>query len=182
VLDVTQLENELLILNKETFNLELLVKDITKEYNSNIRLLNNKQLDIEYLSHKGNDEETSYKKRDFCLVYADRVRIIQVIMNILENAVEFTKIGKIQLRLIQNSDSNDIFLSISDSGSGIDPLVLPKLFSKFVSKSRKGTGLGLYISKKIIEAHMGKIWAENCYDANHQIIGSKFTFSLPSRR
>jgi signal transduction histidine kinase len=103
-------------------------------------------------------------------------------MNILENAVEFTKIGKIQLRLIQNSDSNDIFLSISDSGSGIDPLVLPKLFSKFVSKSRKGTGLGLYISKKIIEAHKGKIWAENCYDANHQIIGSKFTFSLPSRR
>lgn len=182
VLDVTQLENELLILNKETFNLEQLVMDIAKEYNNNIRLLNNKQLDIEYLSPKGNDEETTCKKGDFCLVYADRVRIIQVIMNILENAVEFTKIGKIQLKLYQNSDSNELYLSISDSGSGIDPLVLPKLFSKFVSKSRKGTGLGLYISKKIIEAHMGKIWAENCYDPSQKITGSKFTFSLPSKR
>jgi signal transduction histidine kinase len=103
-------------------------------------------------------------------------------MNILENAVEFTKVGKIQLKLYQKPDSNELFLSITDSGCGIDPEVLPKLFSKFVSKSRKGTGLGLYISRKVIEAHKGKIWAENCYDANNKIIGSKFTFSLPYRK
>lgn len=183
VLNVTQLENELLILNKETFNLEQLVIDITKEYNNNIHLLNKKQLEIEYLSQKdGDDTDTSFRRRDFCMVYADRVRIIQVIMNILENAIEFTKFGKIYLSLSQCLDSNELFLSISDSGCGIDSEVLPKLFSKFVSKSKKGTGLGLYISKKIIEAHGGKIWAENCFNANNKITGSKFTFSLPSRK
>ena len=123
-----------------------------------------------------------YNKGDFGIVYADRTRIIQVIMNILENAVEFTKVGKIQLKLYRKPDSNELFLSITDSGCGIDPEVLPKLFSKFVSKSRKGTGLGLYISRKVIEAHKGKIWADNCYDAYNKITGSKFTFSLPSRK
>jgi signal transduction histidine kinase len=184
VLDVTQLENELFILNKETFNLEQLVKDIVKEYNNTVRLINKKQLDIEYVSETiGDVNKATYDKEDFGTVYADRTRIIQVIMNILENAVEFTKFGKIQLKLYKKpADSNELFLSITDSGCGIDPEVLPKLFSKFVSKSRKGTGLGLYISRKVIEAHKGKIWAENCYDANNKITGSKFTFSLPSRK
>ncbi|HSA74773.1 MAG TPA: HAMP domain-containing sensor histidine kinase, partial [Candidatus Nitrosocosmicus sp.] len=183
VLDVTQLENELLILNKDTFNLEQLVMDIAKEYNNNVRLINKKQLDIEYVSEKiGNINEPNYDKGDFGTVYADRTRIIQVIMNILENAVEFTKFGKIQLKLYQIPDSNELFLSITDSGRGIDPEVLPKIFSKFVSKSKKGTGLGLYISRKIIEAHKGKIWAENCYDANNKITGCRLTFSLPSRK
>lgn len=183
VLDVTQLENELLILNKETFNLEHLLIDIVKEYNNNIHLVNKKQLEIEYVSEKtGNVNKLAYNKGEFGTVYADRTRIIQVIMNILENAVEFTKVGKIQLKLYQKPDSNELFLSITDSGCGIDPEVLPKLFSKFVSKSRKGTGLGLYISRKVIEAHKGKIWAENCYDVNNKIIGSKFTFTLPYRK
>jgi two-component system, OmpR family, sensor histidine kinase VicK len=183
VLDVTQLENELLILNKETFNLEHLLIDIVKEYNNNIHLINKKQLEIEYVSEKtGNVNKPTYNKGEFGTVYADRTRIIQVIMNILENAVEFTKVGKIQIKLYQKPDSNELFLSITDSGCGIDPEVLPKLFSKFVSKSRKGTGLGLYISRKVIEAHKGKIWAENCYDVNNKIIGSKFTFTLPYRK
>jgi two-component system, OmpR family, sensor histidine kinase VicK len=183
VLDVTQLENELLILNKETFNLEHLLIDIVKEYNNNIDLVNKKQLVIEYVSEKtGNVNKPTYNKGEFGTVHADRTRIIQVIMNLLENAVEFTKVGKIQLKLYQKPDSNELFLSITDSGCGIDPELLPKLFSKFVSKSRKGTGLGLYISRKVIEAHKGKIWAENCYDINNKIIGSKFTFTLPCRK
>jgi signal transduction histidine kinase len=72
-------------------------------------------------------------------------------------------------------------LTISDTGRGINPEILPNLFTKFVSKSRKGTGLGLYISKKIIVAHRGKIWAENCYDRNNKIEGSKFILTLPSK-
>ena len=67
-------------------------------------------------------------------------------------------------------------MSVKDTGSGIDPEILPRLFSKFVTKSDKGTGLGLFISKSIIDAHGGMIWAEN----NANGIGSKFTFSIPS--
>ena len=128
------------------------------------------------------EDKTNPQKKEFGLIYADRIRVIQVIMNLLENAVEFTKAGKIQLKLYQNQDSNELLLSVIDSGSGIDPEVLPKLFTKFVSKSRKGTGLGLYISRKIIEAHNGRVWAENCYDTNNKVIGSKFTFSIPARK
>jgi signal transduction histidine kinase len=58
---------------------------------------------------------------------------------------------------------------------GIDQIILPKLFSKFTTKSKGGTGLGLYISKNIIEAHGGQIWAENNKDRK----GSTFGFSLP---
>lgn len=183
VLDVTQLENELLILNKEIFNLEQLVVEIVKEYNNNIHLLNKKSIEIEYVSENSiSEDKTNPQKKEFGLIYADRIRVIQVIMNLLENAVEFTKAGKIQLKLYQNQDSNELLLSVIDSGSGIDPEVLPKLFTKFVSKSRKGTGLGLYISRKIIEAHNGRVWAENCYDTNNKVIGSKFTFSMPTRK
>ena len=114
-------------------------------------------------------------------VSSDRTRIIQVIVNILENAVEFTDRGTITLRLNENMTTREILLTISDSGRGIDPEILPNLFTKFVSKSRKGTGLGLYISKKLIETHGGKIWAENCYDENNKIEGSKFTLTLPSK-
>lgn len=183
VLNVTQLENELLILNKETFNLEQLIIDIVKEYNNNLHFLNKDQLEIEYMPQKDcDDKKTTFCKSGLFTVYADKVRIIQVIMNMLENAVEFTKVGKIHVNILNTLDSNELLLSISDSGCGIDSDVLPKLFSKFVSTSKKGTGLGLYISRKIIEAHGGKIWAENCFDANNKMTGSKFTFSLPSRK
>ena len=182
VLDVTQLENELLILNKENFSLEKLVIEIVREYNHNIHLLNKNQLEIRYDSQLNDCNNTNTEsRRNFGYVFADRTRIIQVIVNILENAVEFTDRGTITLRLNENMTTREILLTISDSGRGIDPEILPNLFTKFVSKSRKGTGLGLYISKKIIETHGGKIWAENCYDGNNKIEGSKFTLTLPSK-
>jgi len=181
VLNVTQLENELLILNKEYFSLEKLVEEIVREYNNNIHLLNKNQLEIRYEPRPIDCNHTnSENRRNFGHVFADRTRIIQVIANILENAVEFTDRGTITLRLNENRSTHEILLTISDSGRGIDPEILPNLFTKFVSKSRKGTGLGLYISKKIIETHEGKIWAENCYDGNNKIEGSKFTLTLPS--
>jgi len=183
VLDVTQLENELLILNKENFSLEKLVIEIVREYNNTINLLNRNQLEILYDSRPNDfNNVKSEGSRNFGYVFADRTRIIQVIMNILENAIEFTERGTITLRLSENMTTHEVVLTVSDSGSGIDPAILPNLFTKFVSKSRKGTGLGLYISKKIIEAHKGMIWAENCYDSNNKIKGSKFTLILPSKR
>lgn len=73
---------------------------------------------------------------------------------------------------------SEAIVSISDSGQGIDPEVMCKLFEKFVSKSEKGTGLGLFISKNIVEAHGGKIWGENNKDGK----GATFTFTLPLTR
>ena len=67
-------------------------------------------------------------------------------------------------------------VSIRDRGKGIDPDILPRLFTKFTTKSNQGTGLGLYIAKSIIEAHGGQIWAQNNYDSEK---GVTFSFSLP---
>jgi signal transduction histidine kinase len=102
-----------------------------------------------------------------------------VISNILNNALKFTKKGEGESIIVtteKNKDNNkEVIVSVKDSGSGIDPEILPRLFSKFASKSSKGTGLGLYISKSVIEDHGGKIWAENNADGK----GATFSFSLP---
>jgi signal transduction histidine kinase len=113
-------------------------------------------------------------------VLADKQRIIQVVSNLLNNAVKFTKQGVITIRTakkkrLKRSEKDEVIVSIRDTGTGIHPQILPKLFTKFVSESPKGTGLGLYICKNIIQAHGGKIWAENNADAN----GATFMFSLP---
>ena len=79
-------------------------------------------------------------------------------------------------------NSNNIVVSINDTGSGIDSEILPKLFTKFArtnTTSIRGTGLGLFISKKIIEAHGGRIWGKNNYPAGK---GATFGFSLPLHR
>ncbi|HYF99016.1 MAG TPA: ATP-binding protein, partial [Candidatus Saccharimonadales bacterium] len=67
-------------------------------------------------------------------------------------------------------------VSIRDKGKGIDPDILPRLFTKFTTKSDQGTGLGLYIAKSIVEAHGGQIWAQNNFDKDK---GATFSFSLP---
>ena len=73
----------------------------------------------------------------------------------------------------------DLIVSVKDTGTGIDPEIMPRLFTKFVSKSVAGTGLGLFISKSIVEAHGGKMWAENNADGKE---GATFYFSLPSSK
>ena len=121
-----------------------------------------------------------YKHQDI-FVEADKERIIQVISNLLNNAIKFTQVGgTISISLQKKDDEDDnnshIVISLKDTGSGIDPEILPKLFTKFASKSYQGTGLGLFISKSIIEAHGGRIWAENNADGKR---GATFYFSLP---
>lgn len=69
----------------------------------------------------------------------------------------------------------EAIVTIKDTGTGIDPEIIPILFTKFASKSDKGTGLGLYICKNIVDAHGGKIWAKNNEDKK----GATFSFSLP---
>ena len=106
------------------------------------------------------------------VVNADKERIIQVISNLLSNALKFTSKGIIQITT--KIQKNDVVVIVKDSGTGIHQEILPRLFQKFVTKSDKGTGLGLYISKNIINSHKGKIWAQNNIDD-----GATFFFSLP---
>jgi len=112
-------------------------------------------------------------KGDF-LVEADKERLSQVISNLIDNAIKFTQEGSIVISS-QKSDNDSIVVSIKDTGTGIDSKIMPRLFSKFATNSITGTGLGLFISKKIVEAHGGRIWAEN----NPFGKGATFSFTLP---
>ena len=111
------------------------------------------------------------------ILEADRSRITQVISNLVGNAIKFTTEGTISIST-QRKDNNQVIVSIKDTGSGIDHEILPRLFTKFSAKSFEGTGLGLFISKNIVEAHGGKIWAENNNDAYGEK-GTTFYFLLP---
>ena len=97
-----------------------------------------------------------------------------MISNLLSKAIKFTKEGAITAAVLP--DKNEVVVSIRDTGSGIDSEILPRLFTKFATKSRTGTGLGLFISKSIIDAHGGKIWGKNNYPEGN---GATFGFSLP---
>ena len=115
------------------------------------------------------------------MIEADKARIAQVISNLLSNVVKFIpeeEGGSIAVVLEESKNDvnkEEVIVRIKDTGIGIASEIMPRLFTKFATKSEKGTGLGLFISKSIIEAHGGKIWAENNADGK----GAKFTFSLP---
>jgi two-component system, OmpR family, sensor histidine kinase VicK len=119
---------------------------------------------------------TIVPKEDIVLVEGDKERLTQVFDNILSNAIKFTKEGRITVSIERMKENDKEFgvVSVKDTGSGIDSEILPRLFTKFATKSQTGTGLGLYISKRIIEKHGGKVWAEN----NLQETGATFSFSI----
>jgi signal transduction histidine kinase len=163
ILDVTKIESQSLQLQKEKFNLNEVIMSVLADYENLIGKI--KDVKVSLISYG-----------DF-LVEADRGRLNQVISNLLDNAIKFTQKGSIVISSARkdNNDNNNVIISIKDTGIGIDPEIMPRLFSKFASKSFVGTGLGLFISKSIIEAHDGKIWAENNPDGK----GATFTFTLP---
>jgi signal transduction histidine kinase len=106
-------------------------------------------------------------------LYCDQNKITQALMNLIDNAMKFTTEGEVII-VVKVSDI-ELFISVQDSGTGVDPEVKPRLFEKFVTKSTNGTGLGLYLCRRIIEAHGGRIW----YDETHQDRGATFSFVLP---
>ena len=160
ILSVTRIESRTLKLNKEKFDIDSALSIAVRDSRSQVE---NKNVE---LTHKPASEEL--------YVEADRDRITQVISNLLHNAIKFTKEGIILIS--SERDNNNVVVSIEDNGTGIDSQIIPLLFSKFATKSDKGTGLGLYICKNIIEAHGGEIFAENNYGKN----GATFSFSLPA--
>jgi signal transduction histidine kinase len=101
---------------------------------------------------------------------------------LLENALKFTSEGVVSVDVAikkkeEEQDHEEAIVTVEDTGSGINPEIFPRLFTKFSTKSFSGTGLGLYISKNTIEAHGEKIWAHN--NNNHGRCGATFSFSLP---
>jgi len=170
ILDVTRIERGVLSLNKERFCLDELVVDTVKELQS--ILGNNNKIKFEYDIHSN----------DPVLIHADKSRIRQVLSNLISNSIKFIPnegIISLKVEMRKSDDGNNskgiVVVSIKDTGIGIDEAIIPKLFTKFASKSFQGTGLGLYISKSIVESHGGKIWAEN----NENGKGATFSFSLP---
>ena len=164
ILDVTKIESRTLELHKERFNLKDILSNLIQDYRSQIEKKDNNEQNLKILYEPGNDNVS---------INADKVRITQVISNLINNSVKFTKLGKISITSKKNY--SHVIVSVKDTGIGIDPEIMPKLFSKFATKSFSGTGLGLFISKAIVEAHDGKIWAENNSDGK----GATFSFSLP---
>jgi signal transduction histidine kinase/type II secretory pathway pseudopilin PulG len=163
ILDVTRIEGKSLLVRKESFDLDIVIHSALEDTKNATRVDDERSTQLEF----------QYESKGPIFVFADKGRISQVIYNLLANSIKFTHEGYI--RVTVERKSKEIIVSISDSGKGIDPEIIPRLFAKFSTKSETGTGLGLFICKNIVEAHGGKIWAEN----NTHDRGSTFSFSLP---
>jgi signal transduction histidine kinase len=181
ILDVSRIQSQLLLLNKEEFDLEELISSIISEYNE---------------SQKGKKQLVEFKGERNIIVKADKDRISQVISNLLNNAVKFTKDqpeGTISISCQRKDDDKDdnnnnnyVLVNVKDTGKGIDHEIFPRLFSIFVTSttsttsksSNDGIGIGLFVSKGIVEAHGGKMWAEN--NNTHGERGARFYFTLPT--
>ena len=170
ILDVTRIETRSLRLNLENFNLNQVISDVVDDYRIEIQRSGNNDVK---LIHEGQNE--------IIQIEGDKNRLTQVISNLISNAVKFTSQGNITIKaeLEKEEDDSKALVSVKDTGSGIDPEIMPMLFTKFVAKSNAGTGLGLFISKSIIEAHGGNIWALNNYSLDgNSIIGATFAFNV----
>jgi two-component system sensor histidine kinase VicK len=175
ILDVTRIESGRLQLSMEMIDLYELVDSVVHDFQKFLPADGKVIMNYQKLNDGRNDEEDHGVSH--LAIVGDPARIAQVLSNLLRNALKFTNEGTISVRVGKNDSPcySEAVVYISDSGQGIDPEVMYKLFEKFVSKSVNGTGLGLFISKSIVEAHGGKIWGENNKDGN----GATFTFTLP---
>jgi signal transduction histidine kinase len=190
ILDVSRIDSQTLRLNKEKFNINEKIRDVVNDLKT----------------RHGAEVAFADPKVDPIVVEADKIRIYEVLSNLLTNAIKIVQnngggssvsnsnisssdgfseatitvstvinSNPLYKRASNNVGEEDVTISIMDRGTGIDPDIMDKLFSKFFTKSETGTGLGLYICKGIIESHGGRIWAEN----NKYGKGATFSFSLP---
>ena len=172
ILDVSRIEGKNLQLSLSDFDLNQTIQNIIEDHQKEAL---EKSVKIVFEA----------KKNVPTTIYADEARLQQVINNLLSNAIIFTNNGTVtitvynaQVDIDANSEERDkesIVVEIKDTGTGISPEMVSRLFEKFATRSESGTGLGLYISKSIIDSHGGKIWAYNNRDEK----GATFTFTLP---
>jgi two-component system, OmpR family, sensor histidine kinase VicK len=200
ILDITRIENKSLELQKESLNIDDIVIGVFKdaldesELSRNIKLVYKHSKKKKFDSDSGpNHSELSVpfgaaEKGPSFYVMADRLRLTQVMTNLVGNAIKFSNEGDTvtvsvsEEANIQNFKKNEngkgnkvVLIRVQDTGKGIDPEIMPRLFKKFASKSDKGMGLGLFISKNIVEAHGGEIWA----DVPNAEKGATFSFTIP---
>ena len=174
ILELARIESSGLNLHKSRFNIREIISKALIDAKGQIQAENNNED-----SSSSSNVNLHYEPRDIA-VYADKDRISQVVYNVLSNAIKFTKRdsgGDIYLTTEKDNNNNSLIVTVKDTGSGIDPEIMPRLFTKFATKSDRGTGLGLFLSKNIVEAHGGKIWAENNNSSYGN--GATFTFVLP---
>ena len=167
ILEGAKIENHTVHLQSERFNLKDLLLEIIQDYKDQLSM------------NRRDDVQLQYQPKDIFLE-ADKVRLQRVIFNLLNNAIKFTRKGNITIGSKETKSEQqraEIHVSIVDTGSGLSEAVLPKLFSKFVSTDSGGTGLGLFVSKNIIESHGGRMEAQN----NPNGKGATFTFIIPDR-
>ena len=168
LLDVTRIESQTLKLRKETVNINEKIANVKKDFENQFPRLRTVRILLVELG-----------ENNPIYVHADKVRLYEVIANLLSNAIKFTQKGTISIstniRSNMNNNIDEVIIRIRDTGMGIHPEILPRLFTKFATRSDRGTGLGLFISKGIVEAHGGRIWAENNSDGK----GATFSFTLP---
>jgi signal transduction histidine kinase len=191
ILDAARIESNTFELYKDRVNIKNIILDaleltIGGRSPSLLSSSPSSYTSFTYSSDKQDGLRILYEPHDI-FIEADKDRMTQVISNLLNNAVKsFGERERQEAERIisiitqtregeQIDDSSEVVVSISDNGKGIDTEVMPRLFTRFATKSFDGTGLGLYISKNIVESHDGKIWAEN----NPNGRGATFSFSLP---
>jgi signal transduction histidine kinase len=160
ILEVSRIESNSLKLHKVQVNLKDKIERVIEDVKP---FIGDKELQIT-LEQKTSEPVT---------VQADKTKLFEVLSNLLRNAIKFTDKGTIIVVL--DKSEREAIIAVVDSGKGIDPDIMPKMFSRFTSKSDSGTGLGLYISKNIVEAHGGRISGDNNSDG----IGARFEFTLP---
>ena len=163
MLSIARIESQTMKLNKIIFDLNVKIENVIRDVSQQIEL------------RKADKVRIDFRPSGKINIIADKEKIFQVFANLLNNAIKFTNEGTINIRVKEKEKTNEAVVTIKDSGSGIDPEIIPHLFSKFKTKSEKGLGLGLYISKNIVEAHHGKIEAYN----NPNSKGATFVVTLP---
>ena len=202
ILDVSRIESGTLKLEKIKFDLREIIVSLIEDLTTKKKKEDAINSDKRHKTDKNANIQLVYPELPVqpIFIYADKNRIQQVISNLLSNALKFTENGIITITMEKfkdnnnsNNNSNDdyddddnekqefVCIKIKDTGKGIDPEVMPRLFEKFATKSDRGTGLGLYISKNIVEAHGGKIWGMNNKNNNNMYVenGAEFGFTLP---
>jgi len=194
-LEVSRIENHRLEIHKEYFNINEKIRNVVKD-------IHNKTSAV-YLQHENKNKSISLNFEPPChdpiTVFADKIRIYEVLSNLINNALKFSENEPVVISVKYGKESypakhdlNDspekiadkrtkdekVIVSVRDRGKGIDREILPRLFTKFATKSDQGTGLGLYLAKSIVDAHGGQIWAQNNADGK----GATFSFTLPLKR
>jgi len=170
LLDATRIDIGILNLNNVDFNLIDTIREVADDISKKSYLVN-ENADVGEIKPNIQLSLPSHP----IVVHADKDRIAQVLSNLLDNAIRFTNSGTITVST-RLCSGNLVKVSVKDSGKGIDPEIHPKLFHKFATKSDRGVGLGLFISKSIVEAHGGSIFGKNNKDGS----GATFSFTLPA--